>query len=79
MEKVREIVGIAANFNTKILAKELNSSKILFGEVLTENLGTRPARSLVRFVSRDLNKDQKSDRVFDVKTDLFHQPHFVFT
>ena len=32
VEKVREIIGIDANFTRRMLAEELNTSKTLFGE-----------------------------------------------
>ena len=53
MEKVREIIGIDANFTTRILAEELNASKNTIWRILTEDLGKR--KVCARFVSHQLN------------------------
>ena len=39
VEKVREIIGIDANFTTRMLAEELNTSKNTIWRNLTEDLG----------------------------------------
>ena len=58
VEKVREIIGIDANFTTRMLAEELNTSKNTIWRMLTENLGRRKVSA--RFVPHELNEDQKS-------------------
>ena len=41
MEKVRKIISIDANFTTRMLAEELNTSKNTIWRILTENLDKR--------------------------------------
>ena len=76
VEKVREIIGIDANFTTRMVAEELNTSKNTIWRILTENLGK--IKVCARFVPHQLNKEQKSERIFDEKTDSSHQPPSVF-
>ena len=76
VEKVREIIGIDANFTMRMLAEELNTSKNTIWRILTEDLGKRKVRA--RFVEHQLNEYQKSQRIFDEKTDFSHQPPAVF-
>ena len=61
VEKVRNIIGIDANFTTRMLAVELNTSKYTIWQILTEDLGKR--KVCVRFVPHELNEDQKIARV----------------
>ena len=53
MEKVHEIIGIDANFTTRILAEELNTSNNTISRILTEDLGKR--KVCARFISHQLN------------------------
>ena len=53
VEKVGEIIGIDANFTTKMLAEELNTSKNTIWRILTEDLGKR--KVCARFVPHQLN------------------------
>ena len=53
VEKVREIIGIDANFTTRMLAEELNTSKNTIWRILTEDLGKR--KVCERFVPHELN------------------------
>ena len=87
MEKVREIIAVDPNFNVRMLAEELNSSYCTIYTILTEDLGKRKVCAC--FVPHQLNedqkiarvehcKDQKSQRIFDEKTDLCHRPLTVF-
>ena len=76
MKKVREIIGIDANFTTRMLAEESNTSKNTIWRILTEDLGKR--KVCARFVPHQLNEDQKSQRIFDEKTDFSHRPSSVF-
>ena len=76
MEKVREIIAIDAKFTVRMLAKELNLSYCTIYTILTEDLGKR--KVFARFVPHHLNEDQKSQRIFDEKTDLCHGLPSVF-
>ena len=76
VEKVHELIGIDANLTTRMLAEELNTSKNTIWRILTKDLGKR--KVFARFVSHQLNEDQKSERIFDEKTDFSHQPPSVF-
>ena len=80
VEKVREIIGIDANFTTRMFAEELNTSKNTIWRILTEELGKK--KCLYTFFSTSVkcttSKDQKSLRIFDEKTDFAHQPPSVF-
>ena len=59
VEKDREIIGIDANFTTKMSAAELNTSKNTIWRILSEDLGKR--KVCARFVvPHQLNEDQKS-------------------
>ena len=49
VENVREIIGIDANFTTRMLAEELNKSKNTIWRILTEDLCKR--KVCARFVS----------------------------
>ena len=53
VEKVREIIGNDANFTTRMLAEELNTSKNTIWRILTEDLGKR--KVCAHFVSHQLN------------------------
>ena len=53
VEKVREIIGINANFTTRMLAGKSNTSKNTIGRISTENLGKR--KVCARFVPHQLN------------------------
>ena len=53
VEKVREIIGIGANFTTRMLAEKLNTSKNTIWRILTEDLGKR--KVCARFVPHQLN------------------------
>ena len=53
VEKVREIIGIDANFTTRMLAEELNTSKNTIWRILTEDSGKR--KVCARFVPHQLN------------------------
>ncbi|CAD6997074.1 unnamed protein product [Ceratitis capitata] len=76
VEKVREIIGIDANFATKMLAEELNTRKNTIWRILTEDLGKR--KVCARLVPHELNEDQKIARIFYEKRDFSHRPHSVF-
>ena len=76
VEKVREIIGIDANFTTRMSAEELNTSKNTIWRILTEDLGKRKVYAC--FFVHQLNEDQKSERIFYEKTDFSHQPPSVF-
>ena len=76
MGKVREIIGIDANFTTRMLAEELNTSKNTIWRIITEDLGKR--KVCARFVSHQLNEDQKSQRIFYEKAYFSHQQPSVF-
>ncbi|XP_065650402.1 protein GVQW3-like [Hydra vulgaris] len=58
VEKVREIIGIDANFTTRMLAKEINTSKNTIWRILSQDLGKR--KVCARFVPHELYDDQKS-------------------
>ena len=70
VEKVRGTIAIDANFTVRMLAEELNLSYCTIYTILTEYLGKR--KVCAHFVPHQLNKDQKSQRIFYVKTDLCH-------
>ena len=53
MEKVREIIGIDANFITRMLAEELNTSKNTIWRILTKDLSK--IKVCARFVPHQLN------------------------
>ena len=59
-----------------MLAEELNSSYCKIYTILTEDLGKR--KVCARIFPYQLNEDQKSQRIFDEKTDLCHRPPSVF-
>ena len=59
-----------------MLAEELNSSYCTIYTILTEDLGKR--KVCARFVPHQLNEDQKSQRIFDEKTDLCNRLASVF-
>ena len=59
-----------------MLVEELNTIKNTIWRILTEDLGKR--KVCARFVPHQLNEDQKSERIFDEKTDFSHQPSSVF-
>ncbi|CAD6999217.1 unnamed protein product [Ceratitis capitata] len=73
VEKVREIFGIDANFTTRMLTEELNTSKNTIWRILTEDLGKR--KVCARFVPHELNDDQKIARIFNEKRDFEHPPY----
>ena len=68
VEKLCEIIAIDANFTVRMLAEESNSSYCTIYTILTEDLGKR--KVCARFFPRQLNEDQKSQRIFNEKTDL---------
>ena len=72
VEKIREIIAIDANFTVRLrmLGEELNSSYCTIYTILTKDLGT--IKVCANFVPHQLNEDQKSQRIFDEKTDLSH-------
>ena len=76
VEKVREILAIDANFTVRMLAEELNLSYCTIYTILTEDLGKR--KVCARFVPHQLNEDQKSQRIFNEKTDMCHGLPSVF-
>ena len=76
VQKVREIIAIDASFTVRMLAKELNSPYCTIYTILTKDLGKK--KVCARFVPHQLNEDQKSQRIFDDKTDLCHRPPSVF-
>ena len=53
VEKFREIIGIDANFTTRMLAEELNTGKNTIWRILTEDLGKR--KVCAGFVPHQLN------------------------
>ena len=63
-------------FLRECLAEELNTSKNTIWRIITEDLGKRKVGA--RFVPHQLNEDQKSQRIFNEKTDFSHQPPSVF-
>ena len=75
VEKVREIIAIDANFTTRMLAEELNTSNNTIWRILSEDLGKK--KVCARFIAHQLNEDQKSQRIFYKKTDFSHQPPSV--
>ena len=76
VEKVREIIASDADFTVRMLAEELNWSYCTIYTILTEDLGKRKVSA--HFVPHQLNEDQKSQRIFDEKADLYHRPPSVF-
>ena len=79
VEKVRKIIGIDANFTTRMQAEELNTSKNTIWRILTEDLGKR--KVCARFVSHQLNappqKTKKVNEFFMKKriSLINHPPH----
>ena len=53
VEKVREIIGIDANFTTRMLTEELNTSENTIWRILTGDLGKR--KVCARFFPHQLN------------------------
>ncbi|CAD6995255.1 unnamed protein product [Ceratitis capitata] len=76
VEKVSEIIGIDANFTTRMSAEKLNTSKNTICRILTEDLGKR--KICARFVPHKLNDDQKIARIFNEKRDFSNRPTSVF-
>ena len=79
VEKVREIIGIDANFTTRMLDEELNTSKNTIWRILTEDLGKRNV--CARFVPHQLNapphKTKKVNEFFMKKriSPINHPPY----
>ena len=78
VEKVREIIGIDANFTVRMLVEELNASYCTTYTILAENLGKRKVWFCSTSVKCTTSQNQKSQRIFDEKTDLCHRPPSVF-
>ena len=79
VEKVREIIAIDANFTVRMLAEELNLSYCTIYTILTEDLGKRKVCTFCSTsVKCTTSQDQKSQRIFDEKTDLCHGLPSVF-
>ena len=76
VKKVRGIFAIDANFTVRMLAEELNLSYFIIYTILTKDLGKR--KICACFFPHQLNEDQKSQRIFDGKTDLCHRPLSAF-
>ena len=80
MEKVREIIGIDANFTTRILAEELNTNKNTIWRILTKDLGKR--KVCARFISHQLNappnKTKKVNEFFmEKQISLINHPQYL--
>ena len=76
VEKIREIIAIDAKFTVRMLSEELNLSYCTIYTILTEDLGKR--KVFARFVPQQLNEDQKSQRIFDDKTDFCYGLPSIF-